>query len=154
VGKIEIFTDGGCQGNPGPGGWAYVLVSHSGRTSSSGSEDPTTNNRMELTAVIRALEAAKGERLNGEEVSVATDSQYVQKGITAWILTWKRNGWRTSGKEPVKNRDLWERLDELSSELTPRWTWVKGHAGHPENEECDALVQEAIKRSANGRSFR
>jgi ribonuclease HI len=147
MGGITIHTDGGCLGNPGPGGWAFILASESGESSSSGSENPTTNNRMELKAVIHALEKVKSEFPAHGEVSVSTDSQYVQKGITQWINGWKRNGWKTSAKEPVKNRDLWERLDSLSSEIRPRWVWVKGHAGHPENERCDAMVGETIRKS-------
>jgi len=137
---IDIFTDGGCSGNPGPGAWAYVMRTAAGETEESGYDPATTNNKMELTAVIKALEKAKASG-NADGVRVHTDSQYVKNGITEWIKKWKRNGWLTSGKEPVKNRELWERLDALASALEPTWTWVKGHAGHPENERCDALVR-------------
>jgi ribonuclease HI len=145
--SIVIFTDGGCSGNPGPGGWAYVLVRGGEKRSVSGAEAMTTNNRMELKAVISGLEAAK-ELSAGEsdspEVAVYTDSQYVKNGITTWIVTWKRNGWRTSTKAPVKNQELWTELDALTSALKPSWHWVKGHAGNELNEECDRLTQEAI----------
>lgn len=137
---ITIYTDGGCSGNPGPGGWAFA-VSKDGVIveSHSGGSESTTNNRMELTAVINALRFAieKGER----EVIVLTDSQYVKNGITVWINSWKRNGWRTSGKAPVKNVEYWVELDSLNSRLSVNWSWVKGHAGIEGNEECDRLVR-------------
>jgi ribonuclease HI len=163
--RINIYTDGGCSGNPGPGGWAYVMVAENGAGGAAspvsglaldpasilaeqwGAEQDTTNNRMELQAVIAALEAlsplARGDRPL-ERVTVYTDSQYVQKGITQWIHTWKRNNWRTSNKDPVKNQDLWQRLDELSRRYPLSWAWVKGHAGNELNERCDRLTQEAI----------
>ena len=137
---ITIYTDGGCSGNPGPGGWAFA-VSENGKlvTTSSGGDAQTTNNKMELTAVINALKFAldKGER----EVTILTDSQYVKNGITQWIHSWKRNGWRTSSKAPVKNVEYWVQLDSLNSSLSVTWSWVKGHAGIEGNEECDRLVR-------------
>lgn len=137
---IVIYTDGGCSGNPGPGGWAFV-VSENGeiREYRSGGDQSTTNNKMELTAVINALEYAKS---NGErDVVILTDSQYVKNGITVWIHSWKKNGWRTSSKAPVKNVEYWVTLDKLNDELNVDWQWVKGHAGIAGNEECDRLVR-------------
>ena len=128
---VNIYADGGCRGNPGASGKA-----HEG----SGGEAHTTNNRMELTAVIRALEALK----RPATVHVHTDSQYVQKGISQWIHNWKRNGWRTSDKKPVKNDDLWQELDGLTKQHEIKWLWVKGHAGHPGNERADALANRGI----------
>lgn len=137
---ITFYTDGGCSGNPGPGGWAYA-VSEDGKLveTRSGGEAATTNNRMELTAVIMALRYAleKGEK----EVTVLTDSQYVKNGITVWIHSWKKNGWRTAGRAPVKNVEYWLELDSLNSSLSVTWSWVKGHAGIEGNEECDRLVR-------------
>jgi ribonuclease HI len=157
---IEVWTDGGCQGNPGPGGWAFVIRRGGGNTERSGFEPATTNNRMELTAVIRALteiasggsgaagpgSAGPGSDSHGTPANVVvnTDSQYVQKGITEWIHAWSRNGWKTSAKKPVKNAELWSALLELSRGLSIRWQWVLGHAGNELNERCDSLVQEAI----------
>jgi len=150
-GKVltHIYTDGGCSGNPGPGGWAYVMVlkTPDGDTLAAeewGGEQNTTNNRMELLAVISALKAFKGKPELPRELTVYTDSQYVQKGISEWILKWKRNAWRTSDKKPVKNQDLWQELDSLASEFPVKWAWVKGHAGNEYNERCDALTQKAI----------
>ena len=137
---IVIFTDGGCQGNPGPGGWGALLQAGSAEKELWGGENDTTNNRMELTAVIRALEALK-RRVS---VQIHTDSQYVQKGISQWIHNWKKNGWRTADKSPVKNADLWQRLDMLSAKHDITWIWVKGHAGHPENERADRLANRGI----------
>ena len=137
---IVIYTDGGCSGNPGPGGWAFV-VSENGeiREYRSGGDQSTTNNKMELTAVINALEYAKA---NGErDVVILTDSQYVKNGITVWIHSWKKNGWRTSSKAPVKNVEYWVTLDKLNDELNVDWQWVKGHAGIAGNEEWDRLVR-------------
>ena len=153
--SLKIYTDGGCSGNPGPGGWAYVMVTQTFQgaqiaAKDMGSEKETTNNRMELTAVIMALRALKimnnpqGSSNLPRQAAVLTDSQYVQKGITEWIHTWKRNSWRTSDKSPVKNRDLWEELDAIASEFPLKWEWVKGHAGNEFNEMCDAMTQEAI----------
>ncbi|MDR1106432.1 MAG: ribonuclease HI [Treponema sp.] len=161
--ELTIYTDGGCSGNPGPGGWAYIIeaVFYSGAVIEGdrakeipesakiimekwGAESNTTNNRMELSAVIAALEALPGLALSPEKITVYTDSQYVQKGITQWIHSWKQNNWRTSGKDPVKNRDLWQRLDELSACFPLVWVWIKGHAGNKMNERCDRMTQEAI----------
>jgi len=142
---IRIYTDGGCSGNPGPGAWAYVILKGEARLSASGSEPDTTNNRMELAAVIAALEqVARRREWDAASLEIYTDSEYVQKGITRWIRTWETNGWRTSGKQPVKNQDLWKRLRQLASARTVQWHWLAGHAGHPLNEECDRLVRQAI----------
>jgi len=165
--SFGIYTDGGCSGNPGPGGWAYVMVQKTFQgyqviAKNMGAEKETTNNRMELIAVIEALRAFK--TMSGasgaletpqkpqltspleapRQAALYTDSQYVQKGITEWIRNWKRNSWRTSDKKPVKNQDLWKELDSLAQELPIRWEWVKGHAGNEYNELCDAMTQEAI----------
>jgi ribonuclease HI len=137
---IDIYTDGACRGNPGPGGWGAILRHGSHEKELWGGERETTNNRMELTAVIRALEALK--RPVGARVH--SDSQYVLKGIGEWIHGWKRNGWKTSDKKPVKNADLWQILDQLAGQHQVEWIWVKGHAGHPENERADALANRGI----------
>jgi ribonuclease HI len=137
---VEAYTDGACRNNPGPGGWGVLLRAAGRERELSGREAATTNNRMELTAVIRALEALAP----GARVRVYTDSQYVQKGISAWIHDWKRRGWRTAEKKPVKNQDLWMRLDEVARGHEVEWHWVRGHAGHPENERADALANRAI----------
>jgi ribonuclease HI len=145
---MQIYTDGGCSGNPGPGGWAFVFVSDVNKVDDGfirekwGGERSTTNNRMELTAVINALQEAGSS--TSEKFTISTDSQYVKKGITEWIHNWKANGWKTSGKAPVKNQDLWQKLDALNSSLSPEWRWVKGHAGDKWNERCDALTQTGI----------
>lgn len=169
---IEIHTDGGCIGNPGPGAWAYVLRRYLDNgefeeISESGFCEATTNNRMELTAVIEALRKAQkllvqagGENPSGAKsvpsaepdpgaaaVVLHTDSIYVKKGITEWIHRWESNGWKTAGKKPVKNKDLWQELKILDNALTVSWQWVRGHAGNPLNEACDRAVQETIKRS-------
>ena len=142
---IEIYTDGGCSGNPGPGGWAFVLRQGGNEIARSGGEANTTNNRMELRAVISALTEA--EKLSpGASVELKTDSQYVKNGITSWIRTWKKNGWRTADKKPVKNQELWEALDEVTSRVGPVFSWVKGHAGVEYNERCDAMVQVEIRK--------
>lgn len=133
---VEIFTDGACKGNPGPGGWGAILSIGGTVKELHGGERATTNNRMELIAVIRALEALKRPC----QVRLHTDSQYVQKGISEWIHSWKRRGWRTADKKPVKNDDLWKRLDELAAQHDIDWIWVKGHAGHDGNERADALA--------------
>ena len=144
---IEIWTDGGCQGNPGPGGWAYIVAADGVEREGSGFESSTTNNRMELTAVREALASLHATPAAATTtLTVHTDSQYVQKGITTWIHTWERNGWRTSGKKPVKNSELWLAISDLSRGRQIRWVWVMGHAGHEKNERCDRLVQEAIAR--------
>ena len=138
---VEIYADGACRGNPGPGGWGALLI-HKGREKElSGAEPLTTNNRMELTAAIRALEALKRP---GTSARVYTDSQYVIKGIEEWVGGWKARGWRTADKKPVKNQDLWERLDALAAQHSLEWHWVKGHSGIPGNERVDALANRAI----------
>lgn len=140
--RVEIFTDGACSGNPGPGGWGALLRCKNVEKELSGGEKETTNNRMELTAVINALSALKTEC----NVSLYTDSKYVMNGINEWLPNWKKNGWKTSNKKSaVKNVDLWQQLDELCSRHQIRWIWVKGHAGHPENERVDELARNAIK---------
>ena len=137
---VDIYTDGACRGNPGPGGWAAFLSIDGQERDISGAETLTTNNRMELTAVIRALEALQRPVL----IRVFTDSEYVRKGITEWVKNWKVRGWKTSDKKPVKNQDLWEQLDALASSHQIEWHWVKGHAGVPGNERADRLANEAI----------
>jgi len=137
---VEVFTDGACRGNPGPGGWGAILRANGREKELFGGEPATTNNRMELTAVIRALEALTRR----SRVSVYTDSQYVQKGISEWIHSWKRRGWKTADKNPVKNEDLWRRLDELAAQHEVKWHWVRGHSGHPENERADELANKGI----------
>jgi ribonuclease HI len=144
---LIIYTDGGCSGNPGPGGWAFAVENGpEGRFWQSGGEVMTTNNRMELTAVRQALLYVLnlGEPL--PPVRIITDSQYVKNGITVWIHNWKRNGWRTAGKDPVKNRELWMDLDDLVRHLDVSWHWVKGHAGVELNELCDSLVRKEMDR--------
>lgn len=138
---VEIFTDGACRGNPGPGGWGAILRIGGHEKELFGGEADTTNNRMELTAVIRALEALK----RPVHARVHTDSQYVQKGISEWIHSWKKRGWRTVDKQPVKNAELWRELDELAARHRIEWRWVKGHAGHVENERADALARRGIE---------
>jgi ribonuclease HI len=137
---VEVFSDGACRGNPGPGGWGAVLRTKGVERELYGGEADTTNNRMELTAVIRALEALK----RPSRVRLHTDSQYVQKGISHWIRDWKRRGWRTADRKPVKNIDLWERLDELAAVHDVEWLWVRGHAGHVDNERADRLANKGI----------
>ena len=137
---IELFTDGACRGNPGPGGWGVLLREEGHEWTLSGSEMNTTNNRMELAAAINGLAYFTEER----EIALTTDSQYVRQGITQWIHGWRRNGWRTSAKQPVKNQDLWQELDALAAKHSVSWHWVKGHSGHPENEQADALANAAI----------
>lgn len=136
----QIYTDGGCRGNPGPGGWGVVLQAGSAEKELWGGEANTTNTRMELTAVIRALRALT----RPASVQIHTDSQYVQKGISQWIHNWKRNGWKTADKKPVKNADLWQELDRISQQHRITWLWVKGHAGHPGNERADTLANRGI----------
>jgi ribonuclease HI len=137
---IELFTDGACRGNPGPGGWGVLLREEGHERTLSGSEMNTTNNRMELAAAINGLAYFTEAR----EIALTTDSQYVRQGITQWIHGWRRNGWRTSAKQPVKNQDLWQALDALAAKHSVSWHWVKGHSGHPENEQADALANAAI----------
>lgn len=138
--EVVAHTDGACRGNPGPGGWGVLLRAGGVERELYGGEPATTNNRMELIAVIRALESLKRRC----RVRLYTDSQYVQKGISQWIHDWKRRAWRTADKKPVKNVDLWQRLDTLAAEHDVEWHWVRGHAGHPENERADALANRAI----------
>ena len=142
MGRVVIHTDGACRGNPGPGGWAALLRSGSSEKVLSGAEPETTNNRMELTAAIAALEALK----RSCQVQLTTDSEYVRQGVTRWINGWKRNGWRTSQKKPVKNKDLWERLDGALGDHEIEWCWVKGHSGDPGNERADLEANLAIDR--------
>jgi ribonuclease HI len=137
---IEIYTDGACRGNPGPGGWAALLQMGEHEKELSGAQALTTNNRMELTAVIRALEALK----RPVQVRLYTDSQYVRRGITEWLRAWKARGWRTADRKPVKNQDLWQLLEEASAPHQIEWHWVPGHAGVPGNERVDRLANEAI----------
>ena len=137
---IVVYTDGACSGNPGPGGWGAILMSGTHRKEIKGGEEHTTNNRMELMAVISALESMKYH----SDVELWTDSQYVKNGITAWIQSWKRNGWKTADKKPVKNAELWQQLDAARARHKIEWKWVKGHAGHPENERADELARAAI----------
>jgi ribonuclease HI len=137
---VVLYTDGACRGNPGPGGWGVLMTYGSKRRELCGGEDETTNNRMELMAAIAGLEALK----RACHVDIYTDSQYVRKGITEWIHGWKKNGWKTSAKKDVKNRDLWQRLDDSIARHGVNWHWVKGHAGHPGNERADALANLGI----------
>jgi len=137
---INVYTDGACKGNPGPGGWGAVLEIDGHEREMYGGAPATTNNRMELTAVIEALSALKRPC----RVVLHTDSQYVQKGITEWIGGWKARGWKTAAKEPVKNVDLWRKLDEVVRDHEIRWVWVKGHAGHDGNERADALANKGV----------
>jgi ribonuclease HI len=143
---LVAFTDGACSGNPGPGGWGALLQARDGdhvlrERALSGGEAQTTNNRMELMAAIAALEALRGP----SEIRIVTDSAYLKGGITGWIHGWKRNGWKTAARKPVKNVDLWQRLDTAASRHRVRWEWVKGHAGHPENERADALARAGME---------
>jgi ribonuclease HI len=138
---VELYADGACKGNPGRGGWGVLLRAGGREKEICGGEAQTTNNRMELTAVIEGLRSLKAR----SNVRVTTDSQYVQKGITEWIHNWKRRGWLTADKKPVKNVDLWKMLDEAARAHHVEWHWVKGHAGHPENERADALANKGIE---------
>lgn len=155
--KIKLYTDGACSQNPGPGGWAFVMIlkdlygtqDEKELLRGSGGEKMTTNNRMELMAVIQALTAYQKKILPeyaGYPLTLHTDSQYVQQGISSWIKKWKLNGWKTTSREPVKNQDLWQQLDALAAQLSLEWMWVKGHAGNRYNELCDSLAVEASKR--------
>ncbi|MDX1432398.1 MAG: ribonuclease HI [Gammaproteobacteria bacterium] len=138
--EVEIYTDGACRGNPGPGGWGAVLRYGKHEKQLSGAEAETTNNRMELLAAIRALESLTRPC----RVRLVTDSQYLRNGITSWMSKWKRNGWRTADRKPVKNADLWTRLERATERHDVRWDWVRGHSGHPENERADMLARKAI----------
>jgi ribonuclease HI len=140
-GLVEIHTDGACSGNPGPGGWGAILSWRGKEKELSGAEPLTTNNRMELTAAIEALETLKRPM----RVRLWTDSEYLRQGITTWLAGWRARGWRTADKKPVKNQDLWERLDAAQQRHRVEWRWLKGHAGHAENERADQLAREAIK---------
>lgn len=138
--RVEIYTDGACRGNPGPGGWGAIIRNGVKEIEINGAADETTNNRMELQAVISAL-----GKLNKKcEVHVTTDSRYVMDGIQQWLANWKRNGWKTAAKKPVKNEDLWKQLDDLVEQHVVTWEWVKGHSGHEENERVDQLANDAI----------
>lgn len=138
---VDIYTDGACSGNPGPGGWGAILRWNGKEKELFGFDPATTNNRMEMMAVIEALRSLK----RTVPVRIHTDSQYVMKGMTEWIQGWKRRGWKTAGKEPVKNEDLWRELDGLAAQHPIEWFWVKGHAGHPENERADELARRGIE---------
>jgi ribonuclease HI len=138
--KVAIYTDGACRGNPGPGGWGAILRHGSREKELYGAEPGTTNNRMELTAAIAALEALKRPC----EVTLTTDSEYLRKGITEWLAAWKRRGWKTADKKPVKNQDLWERLERATHGHKIHWKWIKGHSGHAENERADGLANRGI----------
>lgn len=144
---VEVFTDGACRGNPGKGGWGVLLRYRDTEKHLYGGETMTTNNRMELLAVIRALEALKNP---GCEVTVTSDSNYVLKGISEWLPNWKARNWKTAAKKPVMNVDLWQQLDKLAAQHTIRWQWVKGHSGHRENEIADQLANRGIDELANG----
>lgn len=137
---VKIFTDGACRGNPGPGGWGAVLYYNKHKKTLYGGEKETTNNRMELTATIKALAELKQSCI----IELTTDSQYVKKGMTEWIVDWKKRNWHTASKKPVKNVDLWKQLDEEVARHEVSWHWVKGHSGHPENEEADRLANQGI----------
>ena len=139
--EVQLITDGACLGNPGPGGWAYILRFGHHKREMSGSEPQTTNNRMELTAAIEGLRALK-ERCH---VEVVTDSEYLKNGITTWIHGWKKNGWKTKAKKPVVNQDLWSDLDEVVNGHQVKWTWTKGHANHEDNNRCDELATRAAR---------
>jgi len=138
--KVRIYTDGACRGNPGPGGWGAILRYGDSEREIYGAESATTNNRMELMAAIRALESLTRPC----EIELTTDSEYVRKGITEWLPQWKRRGWKTAAKQPVKNQDLWERLEKAMARHRVQWHWIKGHSGHAENERADALANRAI----------
>lgn len=140
---IKIWTDGSCLGNPGPGGWAFVATDGNNTAERSGGERDTTNNQMELTAVIRALTAAQK---NHDAVEIHTDSQYVKNGMQLWIKNWKKNGWKTADKKPVKNKELWQELDELATKVKIHWHWVRGHNGEEMNERCDELARGAAEK--------
>jgi len=137
---VEIFTDGACKGNPGPGGWGALLRFRGQEKALHGGEPGTTNNRMELLAVIKALQALT----RPSRVIITTDSQYVKNGITSWIHNWKRNGWKTAARKPVKNSDLWQELDQAASQHDIQWAWVKGHSGHAGNERADELANRGV----------
>ena len=139
---LKIWTDGSCLGNPGPGGWAFIATNGKDIAERNGGEANTTNNRMELTAVIKALSAAKKH----DEIEIHTDSQYVKNGMEKWIRQWKNNNWKNAEKKPVKNKELWQQLDELAQQKSIKWVWVKGHAGQEMNERCDELARNAAEK--------
>lgn len=143
--EVEIFTDGACRGNPGPGGWGALLRYGGHEKSLYGGENETTNNRMELTAAIEALAALK----EASKVVLTTDSEYVRQGITSWLENWKKRGWKTASKKPVKNVDLWQRLEAEAAQHQVEWLWVKGHSGHRENEIADQLANQGIDELPN-----
>jgi ribonuclease HI len=147
VKKVQLITDGACKGNPGPGGWAFILRYNEHRKESWGSEPRTTNNRMELTAAVRGLQALKEPC----QVEIVTDSEYVKNGISSWITNWKRNGWMTKAKKPVINQDLWEALDRENARHKTVWSWTKGHATHEDNNRCDELASMAAKNQSSSR---
>lgn len=140
--KVKIYTDGACKGNPGKGGWGAVLQYGNSEKEISGFQTETTNNIMELTAAVEALKLLKEPC----EITLTTDSTYVKNGISKWIFSWKKNGWKTASKKSVKNKELWQELELLSKNHSINWKWVKGHSGHPENERCDQLANEAISK--------
>ena len=139
--KIELFTDGACKGNPGLGGWGVLIKYSKISNELKGTQQQTTNNRMELIAVIEGLKSIQ----ENSHIEITTDSMYVKNGINQWIDNWKNNGWKTAAKKPVKNKDLWQELDELVQNYSIKWIWVKGHSGHPGNERADQLANEAIE---------
>ena len=143
INNIKLYTDGACKGNPGIGGWGALVQSGNHKKELSGSSENTTNNRMELVAVIEGLKFIQ----QNMDIIITTDSQYVKNGINQWIINWKRNGWKTASKKPVKNKDLWVALDSLVKDKNIEWKWVKGHSGHPGNEKADQLANEAIEES-------
>jgi ribonuclease HI len=139
---IDVYTDGACAGNPGPGGWGVLIIEGGKRRELFGGDPATTNNRMEMTAAIEALKSTAGP------IRLHTDSQYLKNGITAWIKGWKRNGWKTADRKPVKNQDLWRMLDQATEGRKIDWRWVRGHDGHPENERADALARAGLNASS------
>jgi len=143
--KIELFTDGACKGNPGLGGWGVLIINSKILNELKGIQQQTTNNRMELIAVIKGLKSIQ----ESADIEITTDSMYVNNGINQWINNWKNNGWKTAAKKPVKNKDLWQELDELVQNYSIKWIWVKGHSGHPGNERADQLANEAIEEFQN-----
>jgi len=148
VSVVDVWTDGACRGNPGPGGWGVVLRAQGKEKQLCGGENHTTNNRMEMTAAIQALSALKRPC----RVNLTTDSQYVMKGIQEWLPNWKKRGWRTAGNQPVKNADLWQQLDALCAQHDVHWAWVRGHVGHPENELADQLANRGIDELNRGKA--
>jgi ribonuclease HI len=147
VKQVVIYTDGACRGNPGPGGWGALLRYGDAEREICGGENPTTNNRMELTAAIRALASLREPCA----VDLHTDSEYVRRGITEWLPRWKKNGWRTADRKPVRNADLWQQLEQAAARHRVHWHWVRGHAGHPENERADRLANRGIEEAALAR---